>query len=81
MISEVNAVSDELNKYRHFELVLMSNMGQDKDKATRCVAKVYLAQISYAITDECLEMLVIQRAEWGMARQIFSPLNFYKIHV
>ena len=35
MISEINAVSEELNKYRHFELVLISGGYQDeKHKGT-----------------------------------------------
>ena len=36
MISEVNAVSEELNKYRHFELVLISaGYQEEKDKGTK----------------------------------------------
>jgi len=36
MISEINAVSEELNKYRSFELVLMSGgFQEDKDKAPK----------------------------------------------
>ncbi|CAK8695890.1 unnamed protein product [Clavelina lepadiformis] len=41
MISEINAVSEELNKYRHFELVLISGGYQEeKDKGTKVMVKV-----------------------------------------
>nr|XP_039265473.1 kinesin-like protein KIF28P isoform X1 [Styela clava] len=41
MIGEVNAVSEELNKYRHFELILISGATQDdKDKGTRVMVRV-----------------------------------------
>nr|XP_026689448.1 kinesin-like protein KIF28P isoform X4 [Ciona intestinalis] len=41
MVSEVNAVSEELNKYRHFELVLISGGYQeDKDKGTKVMVQV-----------------------------------------
>ena len=39
MISEVNAVSDELNKYRHFELVLLGAATQD-DNETKVVIQM-----------------------------------------
>ena len=32
MISEVNAVSEELNKYRHFELILLGAATQDDNE-------------------------------------------------
>ena len=36
MINEMNAVSEELNKYRKFDLVLMSGIQQeDSDKSTK----------------------------------------------
>jgi len=38
MISEVNAVSEELNKYRQFELVLISaGYQEEKDKGTKYI--------------------------------------------
>lgn len=41
MVTEVNAVSEELNKYRSFELVLMSGVQQDeKDRTTKVMVKV-----------------------------------------
>merc|ERR1712212_1375911 len=39
MISEVNAVSEELNKYRHFELVLLGAATQD-DNETKVVIQM-----------------------------------------
>jgi len=41
MVTEMNAVSEELNKYRSFELVLMSGVQQDeKDRTTKVMVKV-----------------------------------------
>uniref|UniRef100_H2ZMC6 Kinesin-like protein n=1 Tax=Ciona savignyi TaxID=51511 RepID=H2ZMC6_CIOSA len=41
MVTEVNAVSEELNKYRHFELVLISGgFQEDKDKGTKVMVQV-----------------------------------------
>jgi len=41
MINEMNAVSEELNKYRKFDLVLMSGIQQeDSDKSTKVMVKV-----------------------------------------
>jgi len=41
MVTEMNAVSEEMNKYRSFELVLMSDVQQDnKDRTTKVMVKV-----------------------------------------